>query len=389
VLPRDDARIISALVRANTTPAERIVTWGFYPEINLWAQRLSASRFVFSNFLTGMIPWTNVAFGIDTAYAIVPGAWDQFWKDLERHPAAAIVDTGSARSYVKYPLTKQSRLWTYIQEHYLEIEAGIANPNGCKIYRRVGGSLEAATSGLVDTRLALEEMVIGAVHSGILNVHVPAGFTAAELLVNGKGTGAVPFANGSAHQLTFTYVPALHGAEPKVSVRAQAADGAIVTGPVFKFGENRLAPSPVLRVGDVEYPVLVKECLATVIWLADRSVFSAHAPARLVFERPTAVRSIAFNFGILEGAYGPEQQHPTDGVELQVTFQPYHGAPQRLYTRSLNPRLVGADRGPQPVEVALPDSQPGQIMIVISPGPNSDPTCDWSFISNLAGAASP
>ena len=389
VLPQDPARIISDLVRANTTPTDRILTWGFYPEVNLFAQRLSASRFVFSNFLTGMIPWTNVAFGVDTTYAIVPGAWDRFWEDVERHPPAAIVDTGSARSYVKYPLARQTRLWTYIQEHYVEIEAGTANPKGCKIYRRVGASLGDVSPGLVDTRLALEEMMVGPVHSGILNVHVPAGFTAAELLVNGKGGGAIPFADGSAHQLTFTYAPAVHGTDPKVAVRAQQADGAIVSGPVFKFGENPLAPSPVLLAGGVEYPALVKECLAMVVWLAEPAVFSAHAPARLVFERPTAVQSIAFSFGIFAGAYAPDQQHPTDGVELQVTFQPYQGVPERLYTRPLNPRVVVADRGSQLVKVVLPDKQPGQIMIVISPGPNSDPTSDWSYISNLAGSVSP
>jgi 4-amino-4-deoxy-L-arabinose transferase-like glycosyltransferase len=379
---------VGAIIQATTTPADRIITWGFYPEISFEARRLSASRFVFSNYLTGLIPWTNLAPDKDTAYAIVPGAWEQFWQDLDRHPPAVIVDS-SHRGYVKYPLARQSRLWAYIQAHYIEIEADIVRPRGFKVYRRTGVPLTGTPDGVVDPALALKEDVAGLRHPEILHVHLPAGFNAAELLLNGRSTGSVPLPPGGTHQLTFTYLPAFHGLNPALSVRARRLDGSLVAGPVFQFDATQIAPPPALTIGDVVLPALVSESLTGVLWMQAEHVFSAHAPARLVFERPAVLQSVSFDFGIFDGAYAPDQKWPTDGVELQVSFQPRQGPLERLLTKPLDPRGIPTDRGRQHVEIALPKGQPGQLVIVISCGPQSNSSCDWSYITNLTGAPVP
>jgi 4-amino-4-deoxy-L-arabinose transferase-like glycosyltransferase len=380
---------VGPIVRAYTTPADRMVTWGFYPEVNFESQRLSASRFVFSNFLTGLIPWTNLDPNKDTAYAIVPGAWEQFWQDLDRHPPAVIVESPH-RGYVKYPLMRQSRLWSYIQAHYIEIEADIVRPKGFKVYRRTGAPLTGTTDGTIDPALALKEEVNGVPIPGILHVRLPAGLTAAELMLNGRSTGSLPLPPGGTHQMTFTYLPAFHGLNPSVSIRARRPDGSIAAGPVFQIDERQIPPPPALIIGDVVLPALESVCLTgNVLWMPGERVFSAHAPARLVFDRPAVLQLVLFDFGIFAGAYAPDQKWPTDGVELQVSFQPQDGPLERLLTKPLDPRSVMADRGSQHVEIALPKGKAGQLIVVISPGPNSNASCDWSYITNLTGAPLP
>ena len=380
---------VGEVVRAYTAPADRIITWGFYPEMNYESQRLSASRFVFSNFLTGLIPWTNLDPNKDTAYAIIPGAWEQFWQDLDRHPPAVIVDSPH-RGYVKYPLTRQTRLWAYIQAHYIEIEAGIARPNGFKVYRRTGAPLTGTPTGPVDPALTLNEEKVGLPHPGVLHVHLPAGFTAAELMLNGVSTGSVQLPPDGTHQLTFTYLPAFQGLFPSVSVRARRPDGSLVAGPVYQIEASQFPPPPVLVIGEVVLPALVSECLTgNVLWMPGERVFSAHAPARLVFERPAVLQLVSFDFGIFPGAYAPEQKWPTDGVELQVSFKPSQGPLERLLTKPLNPRDNPADGGSHHVEIALPQGKAGQLVVVISPGPQSNASCDWSYLTNLTGGPMP
>ncbi|WP_221032941.1 ArnT family glycosyltransferase [Actomonas aquatica] len=112
--------VFPPLAKAYTAPSDRVFVWGFFPEIYGWMHRLPASRFSNTNFLTGMIPWTNVAPDVDTSYAIVPGAWDQLRDDLQPDPPRLIVAT-SARYYTKYPLVQQSWFRDWLPDHYAEV----------------------------------------------------------------------------------------------------------------------------------------------------------------------------------------------------------------------------------------------------------------------------
>jgi hypothetical protein len=382
-------RIVGQVVKANTAPADRIFTWGYFPEISFHARRLSAARFVFSIFLTGMIPWTNLDFDKDTSYAVIPGAWDQFWQDITRHPPAIIVDTGINRGHAKYPLSKQTKLWAYIQAQYVEIAADIAHPQGFRIFRRTGAALEGDTDGPVDQSLAFHEEFNSAYPHGIFHVHLPEGLSAAEILIDGKSTGSVALVTGGSRQLTFTYDPALHGQHPVVAVRARRLDGSLTAGPAIHLGTKPLPAIPELVFGSLRIAATEATALNGIAWIEAKKAYMVHAPARLVFDCPSELRSVSFSFGILEGAYDPKKIEPTNGVELQVSFQPASGPVERLLTRPLRPLAIVADRGRQLVTVQLPPAKPGRLIIVISPGLDSNASSDWSYISELTGNGVP
>ena len=156
-LPEDPSLRVSAYIREHTMPTDRIFVWGYHPDIYLHADRRPASRFVYCSFLTGLIPWTNVAPDRDTAYAIVPGAMDTLLRELAKHPPAFIVDcsAGPNRHWDKYPLEKFPPLRDFIREHYEVAEAGQFVPQGFRLFRpRKAGVTEAAEPELNPAVLA-------------------------------------------------------------------------------------------------------------------------------------------------------------------------------------------------------------------------------------------
>ncbi len=382
------AKAVGEVVRACTQPSERIFIWGFYPEVAYHAQRISASRFAFANFLTGMIPWTNLDPDKDTTYAIVPGAWNQLWTDFERHPPAVIIDTNVHRGYGKYPLTRQARLWNYLQTNYVEIEAGRMHSRGFRVYRRTGEPLVGTPSAVPDPALRIQPEFPEGTPSTAFHVRPPTGFVAAELLVNGRSLGAVALAAEQGHQLTFTYRAAVHGRNPVITAQAQRRDGSLAIGPAYRIAD--LPSQPVIACGSFEVPALESTCLSgPLVWLPREQVFSSHAPARLVFPRPPTLMAVTFDFGMFDGAYAPERRPPTDGIELQVSFEPEHGPSRRLFTRALYPQTVLTDRGRQRVTVDLPPHESGRIVLVLSAGRQSDASSDWAYIGPIQGMMVP
>ncbi|MBS0662188.1 MAG: glycosyltransferase family 39 protein [Verrucomicrobia bacterium] len=380
--------IIGATVREWTKPDERIFVWGFYPEANYYSRRLSASRHVFSNHLTGLIPWTNVDPDRDTSYAVLPNAWTELWTDFDRHPPAAIVDTGTRRFYGKYPLSRQTRLWRYVLDRYTEVEGDRLAPVGFRLFRRRSAPLPATAGLAEDPALVIRSAIPGDAPTDRYVAILPAGTVAAEFRVNGRGEGAVALPPGRAHQLSFYYRPQLHGLQPAVAVCARRADGTLVTGPARVLPPP--PPVPTIRAGDFSLPAVESECLTgPPVWLPADQVFSAHAPAHLVFERPAALLAVSIEFGLFDGAFAPERHPPTNGVELQVSFTPEHGPRRRLATRAIYPAAVAADRGRQRVEVDLPPRQAGRLEIAITPGRDNDASSDWSYFGKLEGKALP
>lgn len=127
-------------VRAHTGPGDRIFVWGYQPEIYLFADRRPASRYLYASFVTGLIPWTNVAPERDTAYAAVPGAMEHLLQDLGGGLPAFIVDcsAGPNRHWQKYPLERYPPLQGFVQRNYRVVEAGQFVPQGFRLYQRKG-----------------------------------------------------------------------------------------------------------------------------------------------------------------------------------------------------------------------------------------------------------
>jgi 4-amino-4-deoxy-L-arabinose transferase and related glycosyltransferases of PMT family len=158
VHPHDDPvyATLRPLIQHHTSPSDRIFVWGYQPEIYAAARRLPATRFNYTNYLTGLIPWTNVSPEIDTRYAIAPGAWEKFWQDYERSQPSLIVDA-LLRNYSKYPLLSQPRLRDEIVDHFAEIESATTSPLHVRLYRRLAPlDPSLATSAHVDAALQLD-----------------------------------------------------------------------------------------------------------------------------------------------------------------------------------------------------------------------------------------
>jgi 4-amino-4-deoxy-L-arabinose transferase-like glycosyltransferase len=138
-LSRDSSVPVAEYIQAHSAPDDRIFVWGFHADIYLYADRRAASRHVYGAFVTGLIPWTNVAPERDTSYAAVPGAMDELLGDLARTRPLFIVDcsAGPNRYWQKYPLENFPPLHDYIRAHYRQAEPHVFLAQGYRLYRRL------------------------------------------------------------------------------------------------------------------------------------------------------------------------------------------------------------------------------------------------------------
>ena len=137
---------VGRLIAQHTAPTERIFVWGYFPEYHLMAKRLPATRFVYSNFLTGFVPWENMDSMVDTSGLVAQGAWEAMRTDFAAHPPALIVERESDRAQAKYPLNKHPDIWNEIIRHYAEVSFNAAR-GAVRFYRRY----DAVPEPLVET----------------------------------------------------------------------------------------------------------------------------------------------------------------------------------------------------------------------------------------------
>src|SRR5207244_997738 len=88
---------VAAAVDARTARDDHIFVWGQFPEVYWASDRLPATRFLTSGFLTGFGGGRS-AQHVGPQYA-VSGAWDDFKADLSLHPPALIVDASVGTSF--------------------------------------------------------------------------------------------------------------------------------------------------------------------------------------------------------------------------------------------------------------------------------------------------
>lgn len=112
--------LLRYMMAGNNSASEKIFVWGFYPEIYVLANQRPASRYIYCNFLTGLLPWVNIDEKVDTSSAIVPGSWDIFMSEIKKNKPAYIIDTslGNYMHYGKYPLYKFERFFNFILDNY-------------------------------------------------------------------------------------------------------------------------------------------------------------------------------------------------------------------------------------------------------------------------------
>jgi hypothetical protein len=83
-----------------------------------------AARIVNGCYLSGLVPWENVAPDIDTTNCIVPGSWDAVMSDLDREEPAFVIDASRHQLFAsgKYPPSKFPRLAAFLGKGYTMVK---------------------------------------------------------------------------------------------------------------------------------------------------------------------------------------------------------------------------------------------------------------------------
>jgi hypothetical protein len=120
--PDPDYPAMARFVAAHSGPKESLVVWGNSPVLYFESDRPLGSRFVFSNYLTGLSPATRTQSdpSADASANIVPASWDMFVADLSSRRPALFVDLspGDVAGYGKFPLTRFPRLEKLVASDY-------------------------------------------------------------------------------------------------------------------------------------------------------------------------------------------------------------------------------------------------------------------------------
>ncbi len=129
--PSDDP--ISRYVRENTRPEQSVFVWGFRAETYLSAERWPASRYVYTVYPAGVVPWFS-ATREEMERRTVPGSREELLADLEREQPELLVDAGRTmldQYMYNYPVFR-----SYIDRRYCFVRYVDGEP----IYRRKRGA---------------------------------------------------------------------------------------------------------------------------------------------------------------------------------------------------------------------------------------------------------
>lgn len=124
---------LARYVSAHTTPNQRVLIWGNFPEVLWRADRPIGGALVHSDFVTGVSG--NRTLGWFTVAGTTPGADAAAMRSVRAHPPQLVLDTSSAniRSYGDYPLTDFPQLANFVYSRYTTV----ADVDGVTIYRLI------------------------------------------------------------------------------------------------------------------------------------------------------------------------------------------------------------------------------------------------------------
>lgn len=404
-LPMDTCVRAAKFVQSLTKADERIFVWGYHPDFYLFAERQPVSRFVYASFLSGLVPWTNVAPERDTSYAVVPGAMESLLGELEAHRPVFFVDcsAGPNRYWDKYPLQKFPQLKAFVDRHYVLAEPEQFRGQGYDLYllrdefRRSSSAVSATTPASLaqpewsgPSNASKEPILIsfyGTSETGQL--------TGLELLIDDKSTAKVTFQPTTALKLrTAISFYALGPGTHTVRVRASAGDGSVKESLPrnVEVSTNTLPADQLTRFSLPLVTTTITPLFIQAPFGVDASIehgitsYFAHAPSTLAFPLPPSARRLSGGFGFTPGAYAPENKSPTDGAEFRIELVDSSGNRRVLYQRLLQPFTVAADRGIQTFNIALPAdlSTDQRLLFVIGTGPNDNASSDWTLWRDLS-----
>lgn len=122
-------------IAQNTAKTGRIFVWGLCPEIYTLSNRRCAGRFIYANYLIGMMTGDRYFYSnTERLDRTVSGSWDKLIDDLTKYKPVFIIDTSPSNyfQYAKYPISRFVLLDSFIKRYYL-FDRRIGNID---IYRR-------------------------------------------------------------------------------------------------------------------------------------------------------------------------------------------------------------------------------------------------------------
>lgn len=386
-----DRRLADSIMKYSGA-SERIFVWGYFPEHYFRAKRLPATRYVYANYITGMVAWSNLDAWQDVEYAVTPGGWDKFYRDFEDTPPALIIDTRSARGYAKFPLGAREPLWSEIKRHYVQVASDTEEGSQSRLFRRLQPRHEEkfishpgtySPKASINGILALQEFSVPQIQ-----FTAPSGYDLIELVSSGKVIATLDHPIDEPVAVRF-FASAEPMSSDKVWVRASGPAGEIHSK-LFDFDEfvmtnhAKVAPQFPLVIGEHSiFPSVVNTNHDSVPRdRARQQSWSLVAPARLVYECPTQLKKIRFRHGL------HKQMHfQSDGYDIVVRWLPDAGAPYTLWRERFTPYKEGKHQLPQSQDVDLPPREPGKLEIRFMSGAKSSPDYDHLFFGQLEGVA--
>ena len=382
---------IATIISQHSSNSERVFVWGYYPELYFYSQRLPATRFIYTNFITGMIAWSNIDSLQDTSNGVVPGGWEKFYQDFAETPPSLIVDTGYLRRQVKFLISDREPLWSEIQTHYAEVSLS-DDPNQVRFFRRLSEDVHSSPSAsptAIDDRLQIS----GFSHPyetepPRIEVRGPAGYDRLELLRDDTVIASLPYAATESIAARF-FVPSASLSSGLYSIRAQGTTGAIQSAPFdfSTFAREQLATAtrePAFEVGGYRFPpqIMSTRLAAIIPHVAIPDTWEFHAPARLLYNCPSGVTRITFSHGLTLPVI-----HLSDGYDLRLTWIAPDGSRTPIWEKRIIPRKGEINQRTQEEEIHLPSHHGGQLEFRFYSGEKSDTHNDNVFFGLLRGRA--
>lgn len=373
----------------HSQPDERIFVWGYIPELYFYAHRLPATRYIYTNFVTGLLPWTNIDPLTDVSYAIVPDAPKHLANEFRTNLPALVVDTRSEREYSRFPIARQNDIWPLIVAHYAEVALPEVPTNSVRYFRRLDPTTPDSqdVSWTRDSRLTLSGFDSPEENeSPQLEVRGPRGFDRIELVVNGQVTAALSYPKESAINLRF-FIADEPLAASRVSVRAMGPAGRIESVPFdfSNYARSRAAlvpAGPVMKLGQAKIrPVKVvsKKGIPTPSPTNDET-WDLHAPARLEFAYPASLNWVSFRHGIDHSILDV-----SDGCDFAANWIGPDGAKRRIWEKRNSHESDPGWQDPQSEVIQLPSLPPGILEFEFTHGRFGHIHHDRFFMGSILG----
>lgn len=115
---RDQTSRWCAAIDARAPVGAPLFVWGFRPDLYVWCDRAPASRFVYTTFVAGFVPWATWMTKEQEDRFASPGSRQLLLAELEAAKPPIILDAGASlagRGLLRYEFLKG-----YVTEHYCQ-----------------------------------------------------------------------------------------------------------------------------------------------------------------------------------------------------------------------------------------------------------------------------